>query len=487
MFFRLLLESFRRQRRRKLLAGAAILLGTTAVTAMLALATTIGDRIHAELASYGANIVITPQAEALAVNLGGAEIHPATGNAYLHESDLAKLRTIFWANNITAVSPELSANVYIASGPGDHGFNQGPVPAEITGLWFNHQFGTITTGAPQLHPWWKLNGEWPRQMDPQAINDASDAVIGSRLAQQMDLKIGDQIFYHHERQRFVTPLDPKWGYAERFVITGIISTGDDTENKVLISLADAQALLPHTNHLRIGTLIGNADRAPVIPEPAVTQPAALIPEGDPISRVEVSARTRPEDAFARQDPTKLSGKQLELWSCRPYANSIAYQIREAIPGADAEQVRKVEQTEGNILQRISGLMWLISGAALLAAGFAVSAAMATAILERRAEIGLMRSLGASKSTIATLFLTETGLLAIAAGALGYLAGSALAAWLGARIFADSSTAAARIPVLNPVLFPIVLALAFLVAVAGSLPAIRSALQLEPTSVLRADA
>ena len=61
MFFRLLLESFRRQRRRKLLAGIAILLGTTAVTAMLALATTIGDRIHKELAVYGANIIVYPK------------------------------------------------------------------------------------------------------------------------------------------------------------------------------------------------------------------------------------------------------------------------------------------------------------------------------------------------------------------------------------------------------------------------------------------
>src|ERR1700733_7464744 len=107
MFFRLLLESFVRQRRRKALAGIAILLGTTAVIAMLALATTIGDRIHAELAVFGANIVVTPQAANLDVKIGGADIHPATGNAYLHESDLAKLRTIFWANNITAISPQL--------------------------------------------------------------------------------------------------------------------------------------------------------------------------------------------------------------------------------------------------------------------------------------------------------------------------------------------------------------------------------------------
>ena len=212
---------------------------------------------------------------------------------------------------------------------------------------------------------------------------------------------------------------------------------------------------------------------------------------DAVSRVEISARTKPEDAFARSDPDKLTGKKHDLWYCSPYANSIAYQIREAIPGANAQQVRQVEQSEGTVLSRISGLMWLISAAALLAAGFAVSAAMATAILERRAEIGLMRSLGASRGTIALLFYSETGLLAIFAGACGYLIGSSLAAWLGAKIFATgTATTFDSIhfgTVLNPVLLPIVVGLALIVAIAGSTPAIRQALLMNPSAILRADA
>jgi putative ABC transport system permease protein len=131
-------------------------------------------------------------------------------------------------------------------------------------------------------------------------------------------------------------------------------------------------------------------------------------------------------------------------------------------------------------------MWLISAAALLAAGFAVSAAMATAILERRAEIGLMRSLGASRGSIAFLFYSETGLLAIFAGAVGYLFGSGLAAWLGARIFAGDGAATGS-PILNPILLPIVVALAFLVAIAGSTPSIRTSLEMDPSAILRADA
>src|SRR6202012_1274828 len=156
-----------------------------------------------------------------------------------------------------------------------------------------------------------------------------------------------------------------------------------------------------------------------------------------------------------------------------------------IPGADAQQVRRVEQSEGTVLNRISGLMWFISAAALLAAGFAVSAAMATAVLERRGEIGLMRSLGASKSVIALLFYAETGLLAVFAGGIGYLLGSGLAAWLGTRIFAgDGGTHEA---ILNPVLLPVVVALALIVAIGGSTPSIRSALRMDPSAILRADA
>ena len=198
-----------------------------------------------------------------------------------------------------------------------------------------------------------------------------------------------------------------------------------------------------------------------------------------ISRVK-SARTKPEDGFARKDPDTLTPKMREIWYCRPYANSIAYQIREAIPGARAEQVRRVEQSEGTVLARISGLMWLVSGAALLAAGFAVSAAMATAVLERRAEIGLMRSLGAGKGAVAMLFYAETGLLAVAAGVLGYLAGSGLAAWLGARIFGGGEK------MFNPVLLPVVVGLGLVVAMAGSTPSIRAALQMNPSAILRED-
>lgn len=438
MFFRLLLESFRRQRRRKTLAGLAILLGTTAVTAMLALATTIGDRIHAELAVYGANIVITPKAADLDVNIGGQEIHPATGNAYLHESELDKLRTIFWANNITGVSPELSHRIQITAG------SAAPIEVPAEGLWFAHDWGATTTGAPALHPWWKLHGAWP--------NSPGQLVVGATLAAKLHLKPGDTLTYS-AAQSGTSSSSPAHA-----VVTGVVTTGAAEDQIVIVPLEAMQT-------------------------------AAGLP--DAVSRVDISARTKPEDAFARRNPDTLSPGDRDRWYCSPYANSIAYQIREAMPDADAEQVREIEQSEGTVLSRISGLMWFIAAAAFLAAAFAVSAAMATAILERRAEIGLMRSLGAPRTSIAMLFYAETGLLALLAGSGGYLLGSVLAAVLGATIFPSSAGSASVLRAVlsgfNPVLLPIVLGLALLIAAAGSTPSIRTALRLDPTAALRSEA
>ncbi len=448
MFLRLLWESFVRQRRRKLLAGIAILLGTTAVTAMLALATTIGDRIHKELAVYGANIIVYPKAEQLAVKVGGVDIKPAS-NAYLKESDLPKLKTIFWGNNITGVSPELSF-----SGKLEGSVDKSFIPASVVGYSFTSNSSKSGT-APSLHPWWKLNGKWPQG----GMSDASEVVLGSKLAASLGVSVPGQIYLKKDDGQYASFVQDHTARPRVLIVVGIVSTGDQTDNVALMDLPDVQGFL--------GT-------------------------PDAISRVEISARTKPEDAFARRDPDTLSPKDHDRWYCSPYANSIAYQIREAIPTAAAEQVRQVEQSEGTILSRISGLMWLISAAALLAAGFAVSAAMATAILERRGEIGLMRSLGASKAAIALLFYAETGLLAILGGTLGYLIGSALAAWLGARIFTDptaqaTTTHLSAATIFNPVLLPVIVATALFVAIAGSAPSIRTALKMDPSTVLREEA
>jgi putative ABC transport system permease protein len=199
-----------------------------------------------------------------------------------------------------------------------------------------------------------------------------------------------------------------------------------------------------------------------------------------VRRVVVSAVTKPEDAFARRDPDKMKPADRDRWYCSPYANSIAYQIHEALPNVRVDQIRQVEQNQGKVLSRISGVMLLLTLAALLASALAVSAAMAATILERRHEVGLMKSLGASNGSVATLFLTEAAFLALAGAVIGFFAGAALAHRIGQTVFGSAI-------VVQPVVLALVICAALIVTFIGSAGAVRKAMQFDPAVVLRGDA
>src|SRR6266576_6987155 len=114
MFVRLVYESFRRQKRRKLLAGVAVTLGVRLTTTKITVATDIGDKINRELRAIGANLVVTPQEDTLDVEIGGVNLKPPSDGAYLNEADLPKIKGMFWRNNIVGFAPVLPVNVTLA-------------------------------------------------------------------------------------------------------------------------------------------------------------------------------------------------------------------------------------------------------------------------------------------------------------------------------------------------------------------------------------
>src|SRR6266550_4237603 len=441
MFVRLVYESFRRQKRRKLLAGAAITLGVTVATAMIAVATDIGDKINRELRTIGANLLVTPQEDTLDVEVGGVNLKPPSDGAFLNEADLPKIRGTFWHNNIVGFSPMLPVTVKLGSGGAAK-------DVTLIGTYFNKtlHFGKddFTTGVRITHPWWKVQGpcEDGSQTRPRRVEDSpapcgwpddnsQSILLGAGLAAKLSKNPGDAIEISDRR----------------LTISGILSTGGVEDDQVVAPLPLAQELLGKPGAVR---------------------------------RIYVSALTKPEDDFARRDPRTMTPEMFERWNCSPYAQSIAYQLQGAIPHSHAEQIRQVAQNEGTVLSRIKGLMLLVTLAALFASALAVSAAMATAIFERRQEVGLMKALGAGKVAVAALFFAESTLLALFGGVAGFFAGSMLAHRIGRSIFDSQIT-------IQPVLFPVILAIAVMVTFAGSAAAIRRAVQFDPVFALRGDA
>ena len=422
MLSRIVGRSFTRRRRRKLLGVAAVALGIAVTTAVATLSLSVGDRVARELRSFGANISVTPAADSLSIAVGGVDYRPAGAGAFLPESKLANLRKIFWRNNIMAFAPFLYAPATVDGHR-----------VVVIGSWFNHalqvQRGDVfKTGLEKLHPAWKVQGNWPEDGSRQCL-------AGAALASDLGIKPGSSLML----QSGGSPAS-----AMNLTVSGIIRTGGEEDGEVLAPLAAVQEFTGLAGKVR---------------------------------RVEVSALTKPEDSFGRSDITKLNSTDYERWYCTPYVSSIAYQIQQAIPGSEAKPVYRVAATEGSIVKNISLLMTLLAIAALVTAALAMASLMFAIVLERRAEIGLFKSLGATNGRVASIFLLEAFGVGLAGGVVGYGLGSWMASRLSLAVFGVSTG-------IHWVILPTVLALALLVALAGSAIPLARGLKVSPVAVLR---
>ncbi|HEX5412344.1 MAG TPA: FtsX-like permease family protein [Terriglobia bacterium] len=424
MLSRIVGRSLTRRRKRKLLGVAAVALGIGVTTTAATLSLSVGDRMAHELRSFGANISVTPAADSLSIAVGGVDYRPASAGAFLPESSLPELRKIFWRNNIMGFAPFLYAPATVEGRQ-----------VVMIGSWFSHalqvQCGDVfQTGLEKLHPAWNVQGSWPQDNSRQCL-------VGVALASELGIKPGARLTFQSRQAPTSTMA---------LTVSGILGTGGEEDNEVLAPLAAVQEFTGLPGKVR---------------------------------RVEVSALTKPEDEFGRSDITKLNATEYERWYCTPYVSSIAYQIQQAIPGSEAKPVYRVAATEGSIIKNISLLMTLLAVAALVTAALAMASLMFAIILERRAEIGLFKSLGATDGRVASIFLLEAFGVGLAGGVVGYGLGS----WMASRL----SLAVFGVPTgIEWVILPTVLALALLVTLAGSAVPLARGMKLSPVAVLRND-
>jgi putative ABC transport system permease protein len=416
-----------------LMVAFTIALGASLGTAMLNVMFDVGDKVNQELKTYGANINVMPRGASLLDDLYGVSEGAGVQDKYLSAAELGRIKTIFWAFNIVDFTPYLFTRVSLDAAPAEP---SGQI--RLVGTWFDRHLElptgeTLNTGMRPLKSWWDVEGSWISDDDPGAV------MIGREAARRYGLAVGDAVGFR--------AVDGEQNTEKRnFTVKGIFHAGGDEDEYFYAPLDVVQELAE---------------------KPGL------------VSRVEVSALTTPDNELSRraaQDPTSLSIKDWETWYCTAYVSAICYQIDEVLTGSVSKPIRQVAESEGAILEKTQLLMLLITILSLAGSALGISNLVTADVMERSAEIGLLKAVGAWDGPVSRLILTEVLITGIAGGALGYFAGLGFARIIGETVFSSAIA-------IKPVVIPLVTALVFLVTMAGSIPSIRLILSLRPAEVL----
>ncbi|MFU2058093.1 ABC transporter permease [Avibacterium volantium] len=186
--------------------------------------------------------------------------------------------------------------------------------------------------------------------------------------------------------------------------------------------------------------------------------------------------------FAQQwlDKTGLiTNALLNVKNDQGQVSQFAQQLQQRYPDLAIRPILKVSASEGQILDKIKGLMGLISVVILILATLCVNTTLIAIVGERAKEFALQKALGAKQQDIIKQIGTEILLIAFCAIIVGLILGYLLAQILGITVF--KAYIDLRLPVI-----PITILLSLTVAFVAVIVPTRRALEIQTANVLKGE-
>jgi putative ABC transport system permease protein len=185
--------------------------------------------------------------------------------------------------------------------------------------------------------------------------------------------------------------------------------------------------------------------------------------------------------FARLvgDPLPSPMLQLRLEGGPQQMADVVARLSAEFPQAGVKPIRAITETQASVLGKTRAVVLAASSIVVVLIVLCMVATLTGSVLERRKDFAVMKALGASDGTVNLMFAGEASLVAAAGGIVGYVAGSAIAWWIGQANF---GSAIAPHPAL---LGPVVLGSIALALAASGAP-LRLLRRIQPAVILRGE-
>jgi putative ABC transport system permease protein len=251
------INNLKRRKAKMAFLTIGLMVGIATIVTLVTLTRSMSSDIERKMDEFGANILITPQSNGLAMNYGGISLGGVTFDQHeIREEDLAKIKTITNHKNISAVSPKVLGGIKI----NNH-------DVLLVGVSFESEL--------KMKQWWEVFGN-----DPKSEHDV---LLGSDAAKVLNVSPGDNLNIK----------------GETFTVAGVLNqTGSQDDALVFASLAKAQKLLGKEGKISMAEVAALCSGCPI--GDMVTQIAEKIPEAK-VSAIQqvVEGRLKALDQFKR--------------------------------------------------------------------------------------------------------------------------------------------------------------------------------------------
>jgi len=251
------INNLKRRKAKMAFLTIGLMVGIATIVTLVTLTRSMSSDIERKMDEFGANILITPQSNGLAMNYGGISLGGVSfDQREILEADLARVKTITNHKNISAISPKVLG-----------GLKVGSRDVLLVGVNFDSEL--------KMKQWWQVFGDTPKNQQ--------ELLVGSDASKILNLNPGDELKLK----------------GETFKVTGVLDqTGSQDDSLVFASLPKAQKLLGKEGKITLVEVAALCSGCPI--GDMVTQIAEKLPDAK-VSAIQqvVEGRLKALDQFKR--------------------------------------------------------------------------------------------------------------------------------------------------------------------------------------------